>query len=189
MMAACVRNRYVPRSVHEGALDPRRRRFEQLCQPLRADVYRFAFWLSRNPTVAEDVVQETLLRAWRSIDSLTDDGKARPWLLTIARREHARLYERKRLETVDVADLEAAEDPALGRRDDGDDDVADVRAAIMALPDDYREPLVLQVLMGYSTDEIATHLGLSNGAVLTRLCRARQKLRLVVLGATREGST
>jgi RNA polymerase sigma-70 factor (ECF subfamily) len=169
-------------------LDPRRRRFEQLCQPLRADVYRFAFWLSRNPTVAEDVVQETLLRAWRSIDSLTDDGKARPWLLTIARREHARLYERKRLETVDLAELEAAEDPALGRHDD-EDGLADVRAAILALPGEYREPLVLQVLMGFSTDEIAAHLGLNNGAVLTRLCRARQKLRVAVLGAAREGST
>ncbi|HET7203128.1 MAG TPA: sigma-70 family RNA polymerase sigma factor [Steroidobacteraceae bacterium] len=169
-------------------MDPRRRRFEQLCQPLRADVYRFAFWLSRNPTVAEDVVQETLLRAWRSIDSLTDDGKARPWLLTIARREHARLYERKRLETVDVDDLAAAEDPALGRSDD-QDAFADVRAAILALPGEYREPLVLQVLMGYSTDEIAAHLGLSNGAVLTRLCRARQRLRVAVLGAAREGST
>lgn len=168
-------------------MDPKRRRFEQLCQPLRADVYRFAFWLSRNPTVAEDIVQETLLRAWRSIDALADDGKARAWLLTIARREHARLYERKRLETVDVADLAAAEDPALGRADE-DDALADVRAAILALPDDYREPLVLQVLMGYSTDEIAAHLGLTSGAVLTRLCRARQKLRVAVLGAAQEGS-
>ena len=73
-------------------MDPRGRRFERLCEPLRPDVYRFAFWLSRNPAVAEDVVQETLLRAWRSIDSLAEDGKARAWLLTIARREHARLY-------------------------------------------------------------------------------------------------
>ena len=163
--------------------------FTRLLEMFRPDLLRFSLWLSRDRAVAEDVVQETLIRAWKSKDELKDKAALKPWLLTIARREHARLYERKRLETVDVADLEAAEDPALGRRDDGDDDVADVRAAIMALPDDYREPLVLQVLMGYSTDEIATHLGLSNGAVLTRLCRARQKLRLVVLGATREGST
>jgi RNA polymerase sigma-70 factor (ECF subfamily) len=161
-------------------LDARRRRFERLCQPLRADLYRFAFWLARDPTVAEDVVQETLLRAWRSIDALTDDGAARPWLLTIARREHARLHERKRLETVDVHALEIAEDPALGRPDD--QDASDIRAAIRALPEEYREPLVLQLLMGYSTDEIAAHLGLTNGAVLTRLCRARQKLRSAVLG-------
>jgi RNA polymerase sigma-70 factor, ECF subfamily len=130
-------------------LDPRRRRFDRLCAPLRADVYRFAFWLARDPGVAEDVVQETLLRAWKSLDSLTDDAAARPWLLTIARREHARLYERKRFETVDVDDLAATEDPALARVDDHE--TADVRAAIFALAPEYREPLVLQVLMGYST--------------------------------------
>jgi RNA polymerase sigma-70 factor (ECF subfamily) len=167
-------------------LDPRRRRFERLCEPLRADLYRFAFWLARDPSVAEDVVQETLLRAWRSLEALTDDSSAKPWLLTIARREHARLHERKRLVTVDVDALATAEDPALGRSDDHES--GDVRAAILALPDEYREPLVLQVLMGYSTDEIATHLGLTNGAVLTRLCRARQKLRAVVLGRVEEGT-
>ena len=161
-------------------MDPRRRRFERLCEPLRADLYRFAFWLARDPGVAEDVVQETLLRAWRSLDSLTDDGAARPWLLTIARREHARLYERKRLETVDVDALAAIEDPALGRSDDHES--GEVRSAIFALPEEYREPLVLQVLMGYSTEEIAQQLGLTSGAVLTRLCRARQKLRTAVLG-------
>ena len=162
-------------------MDPKRRRFEQLCEPLRADVYRFAFWLSRNRSVAEDVVQETLLRAWRSIESLTEDDKARPWLLTIARREHARLHERKRLETVDVAALAAAEDPALGRGDTDDDRLDDVRAAIHALATEYREPLVLQVLMGYSTEEIAVQLGLTAGAVCTRLSRARQKLRDALL--------
>ncbi len=165
-------------------MDPRRRRFERLCEPLRADLYRFAFWLARDRSVAEDVVQETLLRAWRSLEALTDDNSAKPWLLTIARREHARLHERKRLVTVDVDALSTAEDPALGRSDDHES--GDVRAAIFALPDEYREPLVLQVLMGYSTDEIAAHLGLTNGAVLTRLCRARQRLRTVVLGRAEE---
>jgi RNA polymerase sigma-70 factor (ECF subfamily) len=165
-------------------LDPRRRRFERLCEPLRADLYRFAFWLARDRSIAEDVVQETLLRAWRSLEALADDNSAKPWLLTIARREHARLHERKRLVTVDVDALSTAEDPALGRSDDHES--ADVRAAIFALPDEYREPLVLQVLLGYSTDEIAVHLGLTNGAVLTRLCRARQRLRTVVLGRAEE---
>jgi RNA polymerase sigma-70 factor (ECF subfamily) len=167
-------------------LDPRQRRFARLCEPLRPDLYRFAFWLARDPSVAEDVVQETLLRAWRSLDALTDDGAIKPWLLTIARREHARLHERKQLETVDVDALAIAEDPALSRSEDHES--GDIRAAIFALPDEYREPLVLQVLMGYSTDEIATHLGLTNGAVLTRLCRARQKLRVAVLGRAGEES-
>jgi RNA polymerase sigma-70 factor (ECF subfamily) len=51
-----------------------------------------------------------------------------------------------------------------------------MRAAIFRLHDDYREPLVLQVLMGYSTNEIAEMMGLKQGAVLTRLHRARHKL-------------
>ena len=161
-------------------MDPRRRRYERLCEPLRADLYRFSFWLARDPSVAEDVVQETLLRAWRSLDALTDDSAARPWLLTIARREHARLHERKRFETVDVDALAIAEDPALARTDNHE--ANDIQAAIFALTEEYREPLVLQVLLGYSTDEIARHMGLTNGAVLTRLCRAREKLRIAVLG-------
>ena len=154
---------------------PARNRFEALCAEFRPDVYRFAFWLARDRAVAEDVVQETFMRAWRAIDSLAEPGAARPWLLTIARREHARLYERKRLDTVDIDDPKVLNDAALA--DPPGEDYSDVRAALMALEDDYREPLVLQVLMGYSTDEIATHLGIKSGAVLTRLYRARQKLR------------
>ena len=157
------------------------RRFESLCGRLRPDLYRFAFWLARDRAVAEDVVQDTLLRAWRSFASLGDADAVRPWLLTIARREFARRFERKRLETVDVDDLDALEDPALATADA--QEVVDMRAAIFALERDYREPLVLQVLMGYTTEEIATHMELTPGAVLTRLFRARQKLRAALLGA------
>jgi RNA polymerase sigma-70 factor (ECF subfamily) len=155
-------------------------RFESVCGQLRPDLFRFAFWLARDRAVAEDVVQDTLLRAWRSFGSLGDAGAARPWLLTIARREFARRFERKRLETVDVDDLAALEDPALAAADS--QEVIDMRAAIWSLESDYREPLVLQVLMGYTTEEIATHMELTPGAVLTRLFRARQKLRVALLG-------
>ena len=57
------------------------------------------------------------------------------------------------------------------------EELSDLREAIFELDDDYREPLVLQVLMGYSTSEIALMMGLQQGAVLTRLHRARLKLR------------
>jgi len=160
-----------------------RARFEALCGRLRPDLFRFAYWLARDRTVAEDVVQDTLLRAWRSFGSLGSDTAARPWLLTIARREFARRFERKRFETVDIDDLSDLEDPALAAADA--QDVMDVRAAMLKLEADYREPLVLQVLMGYTTEEIATQLELTPGAVLTRLFRARQKLR-AILGGTAE---
>ncbi len=149
--------------------------FSRLLEMLRPDLLRFAFWLARDRAVAEDVVQETLIRAWKSREELKDPAAARPWLLTIVRREHARLFERKRLPTVDVDEVEALGDPALAT--DGDAGLADLRRAIMQLPDEYREPLVLQVLGGFSTAEIASQLGLSQPAVLTRLFRARNRLR------------
>jgi RNA polymerase sigma-70 factor (ECF subfamily) len=153
----------------------KRARFQALCQSLRPDLLRFAFWLSRDRALAEDVVQETMLRAWKAQDSLQDEGAAKPWLLTIIRREYARCFERKRFVTVDVDELISKEEPLLAATED--EELAELRAAIFKLQDEYREPLVLQVLMGYSTAEIAAELGLTNAAVLTRLFRARHQLR------------
>ena len=138
-------------------------------------MYRYAAWLSRDTAVAEDVVQEALLRAWKSLDALRDDGAAKQWLLTIVRRENARYFERRRLETVDIDNLSASQAALLAETPN--EELADLREAIFGLEDDYREPLVLQVLMGYSTNEIAETMGLKQGAVLTRLHRARNKLK------------
>ena len=156
----------------------KQRRFETLCEPFRGEIFRFSLWLSRSHQVAEEVMQETLLRAWRSLDSLKDDATAKSWLLTIARREHARLYERKRHPTVDIDELAAAEASCLAATTDRDpDEVQDVRRAIFELEEEHREPLVLQALMGYSTLEIAALMNLNEGAVSTRLFRARNRLR------------
>ncbi len=153
----------------------KRARFQALCHSLRPDLLRFAFWLSRDRALAEDVVQETMLRAWKAQDSLLDEAAAKPWFLTIIRREYARSFERKRLVTVDVDELVAREEPMLAAAEE--QNLAEMRAALFKLPDEYREPLVLQVLMGLSTAEIARELDLSSAAVLTRLFRARKQLR------------
>lgn len=155
-------------------------RFESLCLPYKSDLFRFVFWLCRNRTLAEDVMQETLVRAWRSIDALDDVNAVRSWLFTIARRELARTFERKRLETVDLATVVESGDPSLGMSDTTEID--EMRAALLKLDDGYREPLVLQVLFGYSTEEIASQMDLSVPAVLTRLYRARHQLRKRLLG-------
>lgn len=156
------------------ARDAVRRRFELLCVPHSADLTRFVYWLCHDRGMAEDVVQETLLRAWRSLDSLREEGAARSWLLTIARRELARVFERKKVTLVELehaADLPSA-DAAIG----DDYDVHAMRRAIFELELLYREPLLLQMLFGYSVEEIAGQLQLSVPAVLTRLYRARQLL-------------
>lgn len=142
---------------------------------MRPDLLRFAHWLSRDRAVAEDIVQEALLRAWRSRDALKDQTAARAWLLTIVRREHARLYERKRLELVTLDD--GLEPEGMPSPPGPDNEIDSLRASIMKLPLEYREPLIMQVLGGFSTSEIAQELSLSSTAVLTRLFRARNKLR------------
>jgi len=141
---------------------------------LRPGLLRFAFWLARDRSIAEDIVQEALLRAWRSRAELKDAAAMRPWLLTIVRREHARLYERKRLELTTLPHT-MDNDERFFAADDGE--LTELRSAILRLPDAYREPLVMQVFGGFSAEEIGSELKVSTAAVLTRLCRARRKLR------------
>ncbi len=162
----------------------RRRRFDRIVAVFHRDMYRYAAWLSRDPGIAEEVVQEALLRAWKSLDALRDDDAAKPWLLTIVRRENARYFERKRLDTVDIDDLTPAQSAMVAESEN--EQVRDVREAIYRLEEDYREPLVLQVLLGHSTQEIADLMGLKQGAVLTRLHRARLKLRDVIVADERQ---
>ncbi|MDH4054878.1 MAG: sigma-70 family RNA polymerase sigma factor [Gammaproteobacteria bacterium] len=153
----------------------RRKRFDRLVTVFHADMFRYAAWLCRDKSIAEDVVQEALLRAWKSLDALREDAAAKQWLLTIVRRENARYFERRRLETVDIDNLTASQSALLAEVPN--EELNDLREAIFELDDDYREPLVLQVLMGYSTNEIAAMMELNQGAVLTRLHRARSKLK------------
>ncbi len=153
----------------------RRQRFDRLVGVWHRDMYRYAAWLSRDPAIAEDVVQEAMFRAWKSLDALREDDAAKQWVLTIVRRENARYFERKRLETVDIDNLSPSQSAMLA--ESSDTDLDDVREAIYELDDDYREPLVLQVLMGHTTQEIAELMDIKQGAVLTRLHRARIKLK------------
>ncbi len=148
-------------------------RFQALVGALLPDLYRYAVWLCRDPHLAEDLVQDSLLRAWRALDTLRDEAAAKSWLITILRRELARHYSRSRPVTVDI-DAMALGDAGAGP--EADAETANLRRAMAGLPDEYREPLVLQVLLGYSVDDIATVMEMNSATVLTRLYRARQKL-------------
>lgn len=157
----------------------RQHRFEILAKAQIPALYRYAWWLCRDRALADDLVQETLLRAWRSLDQLREEAATRQWLITILRREFARELSRRK-DTVDIHDLPLADPGAsLGG---GDTDVHDVRRAMHQLETEYREPLVLQVLMGCTTEEIAETLQLTQAAVLTRLFRARNQLRELLGG-------
>lgn len=159
-------------------------RFEALVHALANDLYRYAVWLCRDRHRAEELVQETFLRAWRSLESLRDERAAKGWLITILRREHARAYERYRPELDSELDLDhLAASASLSAAD-----TFALRRAVAELPPQYSEPLLLQVLGGYRCEEIAQLLDLSPGAVMTRLFRARQKLRAVLTGEDEEST-
>jgi RNA polymerase sigma-70 factor (ECF subfamily) len=172
-------------SVDERASEEARAAFDAL----RPELLRFAFWLARDRSTAEDIVQEALLRAWRSRAELKDAAAVRPWLLTIVRREHARLYERRHVELTKLPGTMDNDNCFFAADSDGE--LTELRLAILRLPDAYREPLVMQVFGGFTAEEIGSELGVSAAAVLTRLCRARHKLRAIygLAPATEDGAT
>ena len=147
--------------------------FQGLVKSYSAELYRYAYWLSRDRFAAEDLVQETFARAWSAWATLREARAAKSWLYTILRNEHARLFERKRIEMVDELDLDSLQDQRAGSTSSE----LEMREALHALPLSYREPLLLQVLGGFSCEEIAQMMELSVGAVMTRLSRARMVLR------------
>lgn len=147
--------------------------FEDTVRTHAADLYRYAYWLTRDPAQAEDVVQEALLRAWRAFPRLRENAAAKAWLFTIVRNEFLRAVgsappAAESLDGLDVAD----ERPELFG--------VEMRDALAALPSSYAEPLALQVLGGFSCAEIAGMIGTSEGATMTRLTRARQALKRLV---------
>lgn len=146
--------------------------FEAMVKAHAADLYRFAYWLCRDRSVAEDLVQETYARAWAKWESVRDEKAAKSWLLTICHHEHARLYERKRLDMDerDLDELMIAVEPNIHAQ-------LEMREALWMLPQGYREPLLLQVLGGFSGAEIGAMLSITEATVMQRLTRARQAMR------------
>ena len=141
------------------------------------DLHRYAHRLAGDRHTAEDLVQESLLRAWRSLENLQSAGAAKAWLYTIVRRENARRFARASPMLTETATEGITERVP---RYDTTTEAFVLRRALRALPAQYREPLVLQVLHGYSQQEIAEKLDLTSAAVGTRLFRARQRLREII---------
>jgi RNA polymerase sigma factor (sigma-70 family) len=170
-------------------MDERRHRFEALVLPHLDAAYRFARWLSRSPSDADDLVQEAALRAFRGFDALRgSDVKA--WLLTIVKNCHLtalRQQQRRAFvplpEEHDVQDGEAmiatTPDPesASVRRDER----RMLQRLMSALPEEHREVLVLREIEEMDYREIATVTNVPIGTVMSRLARARAALKAVWL--------
>lgn len=152
-----------------------RQRFEWLVKTYSQDLYRYAYWLCRHTAVAEDLVQETMLRAWKNIDSLQDLTASRAWLLTILRNENARRFERRQFEYTEM-DIDA-EISTTTHSPEHQFSEQQLTQLLFRLSADYREPLVLQLLFGMTGDEIASTLSLNLNTVNTRLFRARAQMK------------
>ncbi len=152
------------------------RGFESMVRTHSSDLYRFAYWLSRDKHLAQDLVQEAFSAAWKAFDSLREKEAAKPWLFSILRNEYARSFQRKRLDIQDGVELEelSVSVPAEGQ------ERVELENLLQALPENYREPLMLQVLGGFSGREIAQMLNITEQNVMVRLTRARHALRRLV---------
>jgi len=158
-------------------------------------VYRFALRLTGSPERAEDLVQETFLRAFRSWDQYTPGTQCKSWLFTICRNLFLRERERGRRHDELVSENALAEGPGgplanpvwLSLKDtdpEGEffDSIVDeeVLRAIDALPEEYRTAVVLSDLEGLHYQEIAEMMDVPVGTVKSRLFRGRRKLQEVL---------
>jgi RNA polymerase sigma-70 factor (ECF subfamily) len=159
--------------------------FDQEALPHLDALYRVALRLTGDPARAEDLVQDTMLKAYRSWRQYRPGTNAKGWLLTILRNTFINDYRRRKLEPV-AMDLEAVEPYALPRDAAEADPEGDffsrivdekVLEAIDALPTDFREVLVLSDMEGMSYAEIAETLQVPIGTVKSRLFRARRLLQ------------
>jgi RNA polymerase sigma-70 factor (ECF subfamily) len=164
------------------------RSFDQEALPHLDTLYRVALRLTADPTLAEDLVQDTMLKAYRSWRQYQPGTNARGWLLTILRNTFINDYRRRKHEPV-AMDLEAVEPHALYRSIQETDPEgtffsqivdAKVLQAIDALPTEFREVLALSDIEGMRYGEIAEALKIPVGTVKSRLFRARRQLQAVL---------
>jgi RNA polymerase sigma-70 factor (ECF subfamily) len=156
--------------------------FEQEALPHLDTLYRVALRLTGEASAAEDLVQETMLRALRAWHSFLPGSNARAWLVTILRNQFINGWRAHRRTPAAVAvdaipELPDASDPDPEGRFFRDLVDEEVLAAVDALPEDFREVLVLSDMEGLPYAEIAVALGVPVGTVKSRLFRARRILQ------------
>jgi len=135
---------------------------------------RLAYRYATNPSEAEDIAQDALLRAWRRRATLRDSGRRDQWLATIVRNEAFRQHARIRPDPTATIELQEGEED---ERVVGTDERVDLHAALRRLSDRDRSLLAMRYQEDLTQAAIATRLGIPEGTVKVRLHRARDKLR------------
>jgi RNA polymerase sigma-70 factor (ECF subfamily) len=161
-------------------------RFGKTVLPHLGDAYTLARWIAGNRADAEDIVQDACLRAFRSINTCSDES-ARAWLLTIVRNTaYTWLHKNRPKALVLVEDLEVVENAQSIPGDPGvetpetmllaETDAVRLEEALAVLPTPFRETLILRDLQGLDYREIARVTGVPIGTVMSRLARGRKRL-------------
>jgi RNA polymerase sigma-70 factor (ECF subfamily) len=169
-------------------------RFERDVVPLRDLLYRHAFRMSHNHADAEDLVQETVMRAYTHFDSFRSGTNVKAWLLRILTNTYINSYRKKRRQPTQystehltdqylteanarstVLELRSAEDHALDLLPDND-----IKAAMQALPRIFREVVYYADVEGFRYKEIAALTNIPHGTVMSRLHRGRRQLRVLL---------
>lgn len=139
--------------------------------PMRA----FAMSLTRNAALADDMVQDALVKAWTKIDTYQDGTNMRAWLFTILRNTYYSHHRKARREVADI-DGEMSDQLASKPDHDGRLQLRDFEAAFTLLSDDQREALTLVGAAGFSYEEAAETCGVAVGTIKSRVNRGRIRL-------------
>ena len=174
-----------PQVVDQARLD---QRFEQEAIPLLSEMYGAAMRLTRNPSDAEDLLQETYLRAYRGFGSFKEGTNLRAWLYRILTNAFINTYRKRQREPQTISDSEVEEWylyerlGAEGAEASAEAQVLeslpdeDVQEALASLPDQFRLAVLLADVEGFSYKEIAEILEVPIGTVMSRLHRGRRAL-------------
>ncbi len=173
-------------------VETRRRQFTDQAMEHMPSLYSAALRMTRNPSDAEDLVQETYLKAFRAWSSFEQGTNLKAWLYRILTNTFINTYRAKKRRP-EESELDEVEDLYLYRRLGGleaarasrsaEDEVmelfteGDVKAAIEALPENFRLAVLLADVEGFSYKEIAEITGVSKGTVMSRLFRGRRLLQ------------